>query len=328
MTVQNDHNLKLFHVSAKEACEIKIGVVGENLVDLFKVEDKFEAHPGGSPLNVAVGLVRLGENVSYITRFSYDFFAKMLIETLKSENVDLSFCSFDKSSHTTLAFAFVDENKIPTFEIWNKCTSDSAMSDKDLSKVDLKELDVAHFGSILLATPASKAVLDFVEKAKDFGKFITFDPNYRPRVAENEEKYLNTLRRGWNLANVVKCSYEDVKIIFDLKNMEEAVNLIKEKNVPTFLTMGSEGAYLITKDNVVHIQAYKTNVVDTTGCGDAFAAGVIYELCKHGLSMEDDVLVKAGQVGSAVAAIAAQKIGAITSFAHVDDVKKFMRGVN
>ncbi len=305
----------------------KIAIIGENLVDLFKVGKKFEAHPGGSPLNVAVGLARLGENVSYITKFSSDFFGKMLINVLKSEGVNLSFCSIDKKLHTTLAFAFVDENKVPTFEIWNRCTADSSITWEEISKIDLNNFDVIHFGSILLATPAANAILKFVKKAKKLGKFITFDPNYRPKVAVDEKNYLKALHDGWKLADVVKCSFEDAKILFDLEAFKDVVKTIKTESVPTLLTMGSKGAYVIIENEAVHIPAYKTRVVDTTGCGDAFAAGMIHNFFRHGFSIEINVLVDAARFGNATAAIAAQKIGAITSFAHANNVEEFMKGV-
>ena len=306
----------------------KIAIIGENLVDLFKVGEKFEAHAGGSPLNVAVGLARLGEKVSYITKFSYDFLGKMLIDTLSSEKVDLSFSSVDENSHTTLAFAFVDKDKIPTFEIWNQCTADSSITWQEISKVELDDFEAVHFGSILLATPAAEAILKFVQKAKSLGKFITFDPNYRPRVAQNEKKYLEVLQAGWSLANVVKCSFEDAKALFDLNTMDDVVKLIKKKDVPTLLTCGSEGSYVIEEGKVTHVPAYKTRVIDTTGCGDAFTAGFIYSLSQHDFFLKRDLLIEAARFGNATAAIAAQKIGAITSFAHVRDIRKFMEEVN
>ena len=306
---------------------LKIAVIGENLVDLFKIDEKFEVHPGGSPLNIAVGLARLGEDVSYITKFSSDFFGKMLVDILKSEKVDVSLCRIDDELHTSLAFAFVNENKVPTFEIWNRCTADSSITWKELSKINLDNFNAIHFGSILLATPAANAVLEFVKKAKNLGKFITFDPNYRPRVAENEKDYLKALRDGWELADVAKCSLEDAMILFDLKTISDVIELLKGESKPVFLTMGSKGSYVIKGDNIVHIPAYKTKVVDTTGCGDAFAAGMIHNLSRHGFSVENDVLVNAARIGTATAAIAAQKVGAITSFAHANDIEKFMKDV-
>jgi fructokinase len=307
--------------------EINIGVVGENVVDLFKIEDKFETHPGGSPLNIAVGLARLDENVSYITKFSYDFFGDMLKRTLKSENVDLSFSSTDEKLHTTLAFAFVDENKIPTFEIWNRCTADGALGWKELSKVKIESLDAVAFGSILLATPAAKDVLKFVERSKEAGKFIAFDPNYRSKVSDDRNVYIENLIKGWRLSDIVKCSIEDAKAIFGLEDLESIFDKIRELKIMAVVTNGEKGAYVVGEE-IVHIPTYKTHVIDTTGCGDAFMAGMIHKLAKKGFSMDTKSIVEAAKFGSATAAMAAQKIGAITSFPKMEDVKEFLKDVN
>ena len=311
----------------REVNKIKIAVIGENLVDIFKMNDKFEAHPGGSPLNIAVGLARLGANVSYITKFSNDFFGTMLKNVLKSEKIDISNCPVDDQLHTTLAFVFIGENKVPTFEVWNQCTADSSIIWNDLSKIELREFSAVHFGSILLATPAAEAVLEFVKRSKNVGNFISFDPNYRSKVALDEKAYVKNLLKGWELANVVKCSLEDAKAIFGVSNFEDAVKAIKEIKIPTVITMGEKGSYVVN-NKLTHIPVYPTTVVDTTGCGDAFATGMIYALSKRAFSIENDELIEAAKVGSVTAAFAAQKIGAISSFAYVDSIEKILKGTS
>ncbi len=305
----------------------KVAIIGENLVDLFKIDGKFETHPGGSPLNMAVGLSRLGENVSYITKFSYDFFGKMLKETLELEKIDLSSCTTDDKLHTTLAFAFVDENKIPAFEIWNRCTADGSLTWKELSKIRLSNFDAVDFGSILLATPAAEDVLKFVKKAKEAGKFVTFDPNYRPKVSDDERAYTENLVKGWKLSDIVKCSFEDAKAIFNLEDLKSIFDKIKQLKIKAVVTYGEKGAYVVEKE-VIHIPAYKTRIIDTTGCGDAFMAGMVHQLAKRKFSTDKKNIMEAAEFGAATAAMAAQKIGAITSFPRIGEVKQFLRGVN
>ncbi|MGC8545544.1 MAG: carbohydrate kinase family protein [Athalassotoga sp.] len=298
-------------------------MVGENLIDLFKIDDSFEPHVGGSPLNIAVGIARLGGHVSYITKFSYDFFGEMLKDTLKQENVDISLSMTDCDLHTTLAFAFVDERKVPKFAIWNRSTADSALSYEDLSKIRIDEFDAFHFGSILFATPAADHILKFMEDVKKMGKYIFFDPNYRPHIAKDENKYKADLLKGWKLSNIVKCSMEDAKSIFNLDDFEDIVEMVKSIG-KTVITDGENGAYVISK-TVTHIPAIRVNVVDTTGCGDAFMAGFIYEFARNDFNEEN--LVSASKFGTVTAGMAAQKIGAITSFPKLEEVKRFLKNL-
>ena len=303
---------------------INFAVVGENLIDLFKIDSAFEIHVGGSPLNIAVGLARLGEDVIYITKFSYDFFGDMLKDTLKSEGVDISLSVTDDDLHTTLAFAFVDEKKVPKFAIWNRSTADSDLSYEELSKVRIDEFDAFHFGSILFATPASDHILKFMRDVRDKQKYIFFDPNYRPHIAKNENKYKKDLLKGWRISNLVKCSMEDAKSIFDFNDFEKIVEVVKSIGVKTVITDGENGAYVIS-ERVIHIPAIHVNVVDTTGCGDAFMAGLIHELAKENFLDEEKVLISAAKFGTITAGMAAQKVGAITSFPKLREIEEFLK---
>ena len=290
---------------------------------MIKIDDSFEPHVGGSPLNIAVGVARLGGHVSYITKFSYDFFGEMLKETLGNEGIDISLSITDYDLHTTLAFAFVDEKKVPKFAIWNRSTADSALSYDDLSKVKTDEFDAFHFGSILFATPAADHILKFMKDVKNRQKYIFFDPNYRSHIAKDENKYKADLLKGWKISNLVKCSMEDAKSIFDLDDFENIVEVVKFIGVKTVITDGENGAYVISKA-INHIPAIHVEVVDTTGCGDAFMAGLIYEFSKENFFDEESTLISSARFGSVTAGMAAQKIGAITSFPRLEDVKKFL----
>lgn len=275
-------------------------------------------------MNIAVGLARLGEKVSYITRFSCDFFGEMLKETLRHEGVDISFAATDDDLHTTLAFAFVDEKKIPKFAIWNRSTADSALSTEDLSKIRIDDFTAFHFGSILFATPASDHILRFMKKVKDEQRYIFFDPNYRPRIAKDDKKYKADLIIGWKMSNLVKCSIEDARSIFGLDDFENIIKVIKSIGVKTAITDGENGAYIIS-EKVSHIPAMRVEVVDTTGCGDAFMAGVIHKFAKENFSIEDEALINAARFGTTTAGMAAQEVGAITSFPRLEEVEEFLQ---
>jgi len=271
-----------------------------------------------------VGLARLGEDVSYMTKFSYDFFGDMLKDTLKSEGVDISISVTDDDLHTTLAFAFVDEKKVPKFAIWNRSTADSSLTFEDLSKVNINSFDTFHFGSILFATPAADHILKFMREVKNRKRYIFFDPNYRPKIAKNERKYREDLLKGWELSDLVKCSIEDAKAIFNLETFDGIANRIRSIGVKTIVTVGEDGAYLIG-EKITHISAIRVNAVDTTGCGDAFMAGLIHKLAEENFLNEEKVLLSAANFGAVTAGMAAQKVGAITSFPHLEEVEEFLK---
>ncbi len=303
---------------------MRVLVVGENLVDLFKKDDCFEMHVGGSPLNVAVGLARLGEKVSYLTKFSTDFFARKITVMLEKEGVDISSCPVSDELCTTLSFAFLDEDGVPFFEIWNKMTADGDLKWEEISNLDMSKFDIVHFGSILLSTNAANAVFKLIERAKNSGIRIFFDPNYRSRTALNEKKYVENLKKGWDMADVVKCSMEDMRILFGT-NVESALNeLIKDERT-FFVTDGRKGVYIVSDGNIQRLPSYQVNVVDTTGCGDAFMAGLIHSLGKSEF-YDRETLKNSANFAQAVAALVARKTGALDAFPCEEEVIRFLKG--
>ncbi len=305
---------------------MKILVIGENLIDLFEKGEMFEAHVGGAPLNVAVGLARLGEDVSYLTKFSTDFFASKIVAVLEKERIDTSFCPVDENLRTTLSFAFVNEKGIPSFEIWNRMSADGALNWSELSKVELSDFDIIHFGSILLSTPAAKNVIRFVRKAKEAGKRVFFDPNYRPKVAVDEKEYIELLKEGLEIADVVKCSFEDLQAIFGFLKVDESLRWLIEVEKPIFMTVGDEGAYAVYKRDIHHFPAYTVEVTDTTGCGDAFAAGLIHSLGRVRFPLKYGEIAEAVRFAQAVAALTARKIGALDSLPSKEETLNFLKG--
>ena len=300
---------------------MKVCVIGENLVDLFKTENGFQPHVGGSSLNVAVGLSRLGVEVGYVTKFSNDFFGRMIKETLLSEGIDLSNSVTSDNLHTTLSFVFMHD-KVPSFEIFNRCTADSSLKVEELSNIDVDEFEAIHFGSITLASSSAKAIFELVREFKEAGKFVTFDPNYRRNVAENEEEYVKNIFEAWKIADIVKLSLEDANALFHEFTLNKIIETVRHLRVPTVITKGVEGADVVIEKKIIHVKAVETNVLDTTGCGDAFSAGMIYSLLKDSFNVDTYTLERACKVGNVVASFTAKKTGAFSSFPHLKDVEK------
>jgi ribokinase len=84
------------------------------------------------------------------------------------------------------------------------------------------------------------------------------------------------------------------------------------------VTLGANGALIITKEIAKHIPAFKVNVVDTTAAGDAFIGGFAYALLQ-GKSLEESV-----RYGCACGALATTKFGAQSSLPTKEDVERFM----
>jgi sugar/nucleoside kinase (ribokinase family) len=109
-----------------------------------------------------------------------------------------------------------------------------------------------------------------------------------------------------------------------MDDFDDIIDKIRSVGVKTIVTSGENGAYLVN-ETTIHIPAIQVNAVDTTGCGDAFMAGLIYKISKEGFLNQEEILLEASKFATATAAMAAQKIGAITSFPRIEEVDQFLK---
>jgi ribokinase len=80
--------------------------------------------------------------------------------------------------------------------------------------------------------------------------------------------------------------------------------------------LGSKGCYVTDGKQGHHVEAFKVNVVDTTGAGDAFCAGFLYGLIKH------KNLDECGRIGNFVASRCTTKIGARAGLPTLEGLAK------
>ena len=178
-------------------------VIGEALVDVVRRPDgTVETHPGGSPANVAIGLGRLGRDVSLLTCLAPDAHGEMVRAHLEASNVTLVEGSAD-APRTSVAAATLDDTGAATYEF-------DLTWDIDAAAVADVEALVVHTGSIgAVLAPGGSAVLDILDRARAHAT-ITYDPNARPALMGEPAAALAAIERVIVLSDVVKASDEDL----------------------------------------------------------------------------------------------------------------------
>jgi len=107
--------------------------------------------------------------------------------------------------------------------------------------------------------------------------------------------------------------------ITNQSSIRKAAELLLKQGVETIVfTLGSGGALIVTSEEFQHIPSQKVQVVDTTGAGDAFNAGLAFALSK------DDDLVEAVRFANAVAALSVTKVGTAPSMPTKKEVASFL----
>ena len=216
--------------------------IGELLIDFFctdvdtnLIEGKnFQKQAGGAPANVCATIAKLGGTAQFCGKVGNDPFGHFLIKTLDDVQVDTSMVVHDDVHPTTLAFVSLQANGQRDF-VFNR-GADAFLVEEELDHDKLNNAAIHHFGSAtaLLNDPFQTTYFNVMRDAKNRGKFISFDPNFRKDLWNNRIPiFIELSQRGIALADFVKVSDEELQIITGTGDLVEgtlALHQIRRQN--------------------------------------------------------------------------------------------------
>ncbi len=261
----------------------RFAVVGEALVDVVvPARGEPERAPGGSPLNVAVGLSRLGVDTVLLTELGDDESGRLVLDHARASGVTVDPGSVVRGAATSTATATLDEHGAASYAFDLRWT---------LGPRRLPEGSTAlHVGSLGTALrPGRDSVVDLVHQARDSGLLVTFDPNARPTLTPDHEEAWADVRQVAALADLVKLSDEDLAFLQPGSTpAETAALLLSERTKLVVVTSGGSGAFAASADAVTEVHSRQVDVVDTVGAGDSFMAALLAIAAEHGLDGLDE----------------------------------------
>jgi fructokinase len=288
-------------------------VIGEALIDI--VQDGHQVigeHVGGSPLNVAIGLARLGRDVDFLTHIGDDAYGRRITDYVKTSGAQLVPGS-ESADRTTTARATIAQDGSATYQF-----------DLDWQLTGTPPVPpplFVHTGSIAAVhDPGCLAVASLVD-AYRVSSTVTFDPNVRPSLIADRELARTRIEHLVERSDIVKVSDEDLRWLDpDRKPEDIAQTWLSLGPAIVAVTMADQGAEAICASGVVRVPTRSAHVVDTVGAGDSFMVGLIDSLWAQGLlggdrraelgSLDLESLTEALEAGSAVAAVTVGRAGA------------------
>jgi fructokinase len=288
-----------------------IVVGGEALVDLVPQADQLVPHPGGGPYNTARTLGRLEQDVHYLGCLSDDGFGAGLRAQLEADGVELD-TVVATTRPTTLALVDLDAEGAASYRFYTQGTSAPALTPEAAVAALPDDVDFLHVGTLgLMMEPIASALQAVVEAVADRA-LIMVDPNCRPTFIEDRAAYRASLTNTLRHAHVVKVSGDDLEYLSPGVGMTEAA---RELGVPVALvTLGGDGALIVTAEGETQVDAPRITVVDTIGAGDAFGGGFLTYWARAGLSrdaLQDAEAVRAAtRFACVVAARTCERAGA------------------
>ena len=293
----------------------KVWVLGDAVVDLLPESDgRLLPCPGGAPANVAVGIARLGGTSGFIGRVGDDPSGALMQRTLLTEGVDITYLKQDEWHRTSTVLVDLNDQGERSFTFMVRPSADLFLETTDLPC--WRHGEWLHLCSIALsAEPSRTSAFTAMTAIRHAGGFVSFDPNIREDLWQDEHLLRLCLRQALQLADVVKLSEEEWRLISGkTQNDRDICALAKEYEIAMLLvTKGAEGVVVCYRGQVHHFAGMSVNCVDSTGAGDAFVAGLLTGLSSTGLSTDEREMRRIIDLAQRCGALAVTAKGAMTA---------------
>jgi len=311
--------------------------LGEYLIDFTPQglsdagQPVFERNPGGAPVNVVAAMAKLGVKTGFIGKVGNDPFGRYLRQALLQQGVSDSGLIASDEAHTTMAFIHLDSQGERSFHFSRKPGADQLLREDEVNLAMLEGTRIFHFGSISMTVePSYTATIKSVQKAKEKGALISYDPNWRPSLWEDEQHARMAIHTGLSLADLVKVSEEEIIFLTGQQDIELASKQLMERYSIQLLlvTAGSIGSFYRMNDWWGKVDSYAVHTVDTTGAGDGFLGAFLYQVLMLGKPLQtwsETELGNALSFANAAGALATTRKGAIPSLGIIEEIDALMR---
>jgi fructokinase len=263
-------------------------VCGEALIDLFVgapegIEMPARVVAGGSPVNLAIGLARLGAEAGFLGGVSRDRFGILLADILVREGVDDRFV-VRSGRLTTISAVATGKDGHPRYSFHGEGAADRSLEAGDLPATLPDTVCALTFGSYTMAVEpvgSAFAALAAREKGK---RVISVDPNLRPTAIGDMTGWHEAAERFYRTATIIKASDEDIRIAWDgqLTVAEAAAYWLDLGAQLVVVTRGEQGATAFSAAGTVSVPGRDVAVRDTVGAGDTFHAALLAQLARTG----------------------------------------------
>lgn len=294
---------------------------GDALIDFLPVKsldgrDAIVPVAGGSCLNIAVGMARLGAPAGFVGGIANDLFGRIVADHALASGVGLGYAT--RSDHQcTLAFvrsvagepqyAFYDEGSASQNWVYRS------------GSIPFAAVDAIHVGSTTLVSDAGAAQTLAVIREARGSATVSFDPNCRPNLVKDKSSYVARMAEFAAAADIVRMSDVDFEYLYGNDDYAGwAASRLAAGASLVVITRGVEGVQAWHgKAGALKVETPKVIVVDTIGAGDSFQAALLFAL--HALGriatgplrqIDADELRRALSFAAACAAITCGRVGA------------------
>jgi fructokinase len=314
----------------------KVLCIGELLFDYLAdqpgqpLEDvkTWTAYPGGAPANVACAIARLGTPSAYLGCIGQDADGDALAEVLSSVGVNLEGLQRHPLAPTRIVYVTRTLEGDRHFAGFGSTdTTDFADAQLQASALPAQLFENAQFlvlGTLALAYPHSReAIYRAIELSKAYGLSRLVDLNWRPVFWPDPAEAKPLIYSVLAQADFIKLAQEEAELFFESSDPQAIVNRYPHIQ-GVFVTAGEQGCHYWLRGITGYVPAFSVNVVDTTGAGDSFTAGLLHQLCQQPDLNNPKRVEDIVRYASAVGALTTTQPGAIAAQPTAAQVETFL----
>lgn len=236
---------------------------------------------GGSCLNVAIGMARLGAPTGFVGGISTDLFGRMIADHAVASHVELGLAT--RSDHqTTLAFVRIVAGE-SHYAFYDAETATRNWTYRRGS-IPFADVEALHVGSTTLVNDQGAAETKALIADSLMSSTISFDPNCRPNLVKDKSAYLARMAEFASQADLIKMSDVDFAYLFGEEPYQQRASMLFGQGTSlVVITLGNDGAIAWHAGaGQIEVAAPKVAVADTIGAGDSFQAALLFALHKQG----------------------------------------------
>lgn len=296
--------------------------VGELLIDMISADyddgnfssNTYNKFFGGSPSNIAMNVKKLGANSIVASAIGQDGMGKFLISNLENTDMDTSY--IQQVDYAT-SMVLVTKSKTSPVPIFYREADYQLAYNLKLEQA-VKNSKIVHFSCWPISRiPARDTVEKVIEEAKRNNMLVCFDPNYHPMIWQKGEDGIAYVKSIISRVDIVKPSEDDAERLFGKDSYENQIEkFLKLGAKLVIMTLGKDGAIVSDGKDTIKFDTLATEVIDTTGAGDAFWSG-FYAAIVKGYTIKEAL-----KLGFAVSAYKLKYTGAIVNLPKLEDIKE------
>jgi 5-dehydro-2-deoxygluconokinase len=270
---------------------------------------------------MAVGLARLGASVGMVSCLGDDSLSRFLADFLRSENVDIS--------HVTTATGFLPSLCLTEVSPPDRFPQVFYRRDPVDTRLQVTEEDLAYIagsrmfitnGTSLCASPSRESTYLALERAREAGRRVILDVDYRAMSWAAPEEAGLAIRLALPFVDVLIGNQLELQLVAGASDLETATEKLRKTGVPLLVSkLGEMGTRVWSANGAVFLPPYPVEVVSTIGAGDGFASGFLYGLLK------DLPVIDCLHFGNAAAAIVVSRLSCSEAMPTLSEVEEMIR---